>query len=92
MTPASRYTKQTIIYYGEQNRLAFNIYNRKPYTPKGDEKVMLITKGVEYRPDLVSQDFYGFPDNWWKIMEANNMFDIMDFKAGVTLLLPGLSL
>lgn len=92
MTPASRYRKQTIIYYGEQNFLTFDTYLRKPYVPVGNEKVMVISKGVEYRPDLVSQDFYGFPDNWWRILEANGMMDIYDFKAGKTIMLPNPSL
>jgi hypothetical protein len=43
---------------------------------------------MEYRPDLVSQDKYGLPDFWWKIMEVNGMKDIMDFKAGKTIVLP----
>lgn len=92
MTPGSRYRKQNIIYYGEQKFLTFDTYIRKPYVAKGDEKVMVITKGVEYRPDLVSQDFYGFPDNWWRIMEANSMMDILEFKAGITIILPDLTI
>jgi hypothetical protein len=92
VTPVSRYTKQVVIYYGENKLLAFNTYNRKVYVPKGDEKVMLVTKGVEYRPDLVSQDFYGFPDNWWRILEANGMIDVWQFKAGMTIMLPDLAI
>jgi hypothetical protein len=88
VTPASRYRKQSIIYYGEQKFMTFNTYLRQTYTPDGKENVMVITKGVEYRPDLVSQDVYGFPDNWWRILEANKMMDIMDFKSGRTILLP----
>lgn len=90
--PGSRYRKQAVIYYGEQNFLTFDTYIRRPYAAKGDEKVMVISKGVEYRPDLVSQDFYGFPENWWKILEANQMADIWEFRAGVTILLPNISL
>jgi hypothetical protein len=81
-----------VIYYGESKIMTFDTYLRKTYFPKGNEKVMLITKGVEYRPDLVSQDIYGFPDNWWNILEANKMMDIFEFKAGRTILLPDLSL
>lgn len=84
----SRYLKQNVVYYGEQKILTFDIYVRQSYKKKGDEKVMLITKGVEYRPDLVSFDVYGFPDNWWIIMEANGIHDVFDFKAGRTIILP----
>lgn len=88
VTPASRYRKQTVIYYGEKRFLTFDTYIRKPYVASGKEKVMVITKGIEYRPDLVSYDVYGFPDNWWRILEANSMKDIWEFKAGRTIMLP----
>lgn len=84
----SRYKYQNPIYYGENRILTFDTYNRKKYVPTGDEKVMLITKGIEYRPDLVAYDVYGVPDGWWKILEANNMKDVFEFKAGITILIP----
>ena len=85
----SRYLNSTVFYYGDQNFVTFETYKRKAYNPTGLEQVMLISKGVEYRPDLVSYDVYGFSDAWWKILEANNMKDIYDFKAGLTIILPG---
>jgi hypothetical protein len=51
---------------------------------------MVITPGVEYRPDLVSYDKYGTPNSWWMILEANGMKDIWDFKSGKTIMLPNL--
>ncbi len=84
----SRYRSQESIYYGENRILTFDIYKRKNYVSNGQEKIMLVTKGVEYRPDLVSYDIYGTPDLWWKILEANNIKDIYDFKAGKTIILP----
>jgi hypothetical protein len=92
MSPVSRYRNQNVIYYGEQKFLTFDTYLRTPYVASGDEKVMVISKGVEFRPDLVSQSYYGFPDNWWRIMEANGMSDIIEFRAGRTILLPKISL
>ena len=84
----SRYETNRVIYYGEQRFLTFETYIRQEYVPSGTEQVMVITKGVEYRPDLVSFDYYGYPDNWWRILEVNGMKDIWDFKAGVTITLP----
>ena len=84
----SRYLNQNVIYYGEQKYITFDTYIRKPYQNDGNEKVMVITKGVEYRPDLVSFDVYGFPDAWWKILEANSMNDVFDFVAGKTIMIP----
>ena len=89
VSSSSRYTNQTVIYYGPNNVITFETYKRTPYVITGQEKVMLITKGVEYRPDLVSYDFYGYTDAWWNILEANGMYDIYDFKAGKTIILPG---
>lgn len=84
----SRYINQPVIYYGEKRLLAFELYNRRPYKKTGKEKVTMITMGFEYRPDLVSYDYYGYPDNWWLIMQANRIYDIIDFKAGRTIFLP----
>lgn len=90
VTGSSRYATRKVIYYGEQKFITFDTYIRTPYEPNGKEKIMVINKGVEYRPDLVSFDFYGSVDYWWKIMEANGIKDIYDFKAGRTILLPNL--
>ena len=85
----SRYREnQNVIYYGEQRFITYDLYIKSGYKKSGNEKVMLISKGVEYRPDLVSFDFYGFPDNWWRILEVNGIMDIFDFKSGKTIFLP----
>jgi hypothetical protein len=87
----SRYREnQNIIYYGEQRFITYDLYIRKGYTKSGNEQSMVITKGIEYRPDLLSFDFYGFPDHWWKILEANGMKDVFEFKTGKTIFLPAL--
>jgi hypothetical protein len=90
VTGSSRYATRKVIYYSEHKFITFDTYIRTKYKPDGKEKVMVINKGVEFRPDLVSFDFYGSVDYWWKIMEANNIKDIYDFKAGRTILLPHL--
>ena len=88
VSAGSRYVKGRIVYYGEQKFLTFETYVRVPYEEQGTESIMVINKGVEYRPDLVSYEHYGHVDNWWKILEANKMKDIWDFKAGTTIILP----
>jgi hypothetical protein len=84
----SRYIQQNIVYYGENKFLTFDLYIRKRYRPTGKEKVMVITKGAEYRPDLVAFDVYGSSNYWWSILEANNMSDIYQFVSGKTIILP----
>jgi len=91
ISAGSRYAKSKAIYYGEQKTLTFETYLKTEYIPTGKENITIISKGVEYRPDLVSYDYYGHVDNWWKIMEANGMKDIWDFKAGTTIILPDVS-
>ena len=87
-TPLSRYLSSSVILYGEKRKMTIETYKKVKFTAEGDEKTMLITKGVEYRPDLVAFDIYGIPDVWWQILEANNIFDVFDFKAGLTIILP----
>lgn len=88
VSPTSRYITQNVVYYGENRLITFDTYLRRPYEPQGDENVMVITKGVEYRPDLVSFDVYGYPDAWWRILEANSMKDVFEFVAGKTIMIP----
>ena len=84
----SRYNQSAIIYYGDQRFITFETYKRKQYKPSAGDKFYVITKGTEYRPDLVSNRAYGTVGYWWKIMEVNNIFDIYDFKAGTTIVIP----
>lgn len=84
----SRYLNQRVIYYSDKKFITFETYIRKAYKPTGKEKVMVITKGVEFRPDLVAYDVYKTQNLWWKIMEANKIYDVFDFVAGRTIILP----
>jgi hypothetical protein len=89
VTPTSRYAESEIIYYGENNLMTFKIYKRKVIGSNSEDKFTVIPAGLEYRPDLMSQRIYGVVDFWWKIMEANGIHDIFDFKAGRNIRLPG---
>lgn len=84
----SRYRNSKVIYWSDRNLITFNTYVREPYVPTGKERIMVIKASVEYRPDLVSYDIYRFSDAWWRILEANGMKDIWEFKAGRTIILP----
>ena len=86
---SSRYAKSAVIYYGDNQYMTFATYKRNSLTPLGKDKHSIIPPGMEYRPDKVSQMAYGSPNLWYKIMEANNIFDIMDFKAGRNIIIPG---
>lgn len=88
VTSVSRYAKSRVVYYSEQRLMTFEVYKRRKFVPSKGDQVTVITPGMEYRPDLLSTDKYGLPDFWWKIMEANNIKDVAEFKAGRTIVLP----
>lgn len=90
--PMSRYIESEPIYYviGQRKILTFKTYKKNiSNIPTANDMYMVISPGHEYRPDLVSQKMYGRPHFWWKIMEANDIKDIMDFRAGRNIRLPG---
>ena len=88
---SSRYAsnKSQLIYYGTNKYLTFTTYVRTPYVPSSSDKHAVVPAGMEYRPDLISEQAYSTPDYWWRIMEANNMFDVMDLKTGTNIIIPG---
>lgn len=87
----SRYNNSTVVYYhiGTIKKLTYTTYKKQiPTTASDSDMYMVIPAGMEYRPDLVSQNVYNTPDFWWKIMEANSIKDIFDFKVGTNLRIP----
>jgi len=84
----SRYADMPVIYYTENKILTFPIYKKEKEKIKPGDKYYIVTSGTEYRPDLVSHTAYGTVDLWWKIMEANNIKDVFDFKAGLNIKIP----
>lgn len=85
---SSRYADTPVIYYTENKLLTFTTYKKTQITTSQKDKFYVITPGTEYRPDLVSQTAYGTVDFWWKIMEANEIKDIFEFKAGLNIRIP----
>ena len=88
VSTGSRYVNSTVYYYGDDKKLTFETYKREEFIPSSNDQFILLTKGMEYRPDYVSQIAYGMPDFWWQIMQSNNIFDVFDFKAGRTIRVP----
>lgn len=83
----SRYIDSTVIAYGQDRKVTFTTYKRIDKTSQFD-KFLVIPEGYAYRPDLVSNRVFGYPDSWWLIMEVNNIYDIKDFVAGKTIRIP----
>jgi hypothetical protein len=92
VTITSRYYNSEVIYYTDKKFLTFNTYKKNKYPQSQQDRFMVIEKGYEYRPDLVSEQAYNLPDFWWKILEANDMKDIYEFKSGTNIRIPAISL
>lgn len=88
VSASSRYATATVMYYTERKLLTFSTYKKQNIPLSKNDKYTVITAGTEYRPDLMSQTAYGTPDFWWKIMEANGIKDVFEFKAGLNIRLP----
>lgn len=89
--PTSRYINSQLIHYTENKNLTFETYKakNKSFYRKSTGQYMEITPNVEFRPDLLSYELFGTPDLWWRIMEENNMKDILEFKVGRNIKVPG---
>lgn len=88
VSDTSRYNNSRVLYYSDENIITFETYKKNKYVISANDKVSVIPLSMQYRPDLVSIERYGTVDFWWKIMEVNNISDILDFKAGKTIVLP----
>ena len=86
---SSRYAETPVVYYTENKLITFITYKKNQPNFGKKDKYYVVTAGTEYRPDLVSQNAYGTVDLWWKILEANDIKDIFDFKAGLNIRIPG---
>jgi len=84
----SRYVGAAVLLYGEDRLLTFESYKRKDVAFQDDDLLGTVSPGQEYRPDLTALDAYGTSDLWWKIMEANNINDVYDYKAGINIRIP----
>ena len=84
----SRYAGSKIIHYGNNSVLTFSTYKKINYPISSADKFAVIAPGMEFRPDKVSLQTYGTVDYWWRILEANNMHDILEFRTGVNIRLP----
>lgn len=88
VSATSRYSSSRVLKYSDQKITTFETYKRRPFKMTSGDQLAVISAGMEYRPDLMSMERYGTTDFWWKIMEANKFKDVLDFKAGKTIILP----
>lgn len=89
--PSSRYYRSRVIYYTDRRLITYETYKRKATALQinDQDQWMTITPDMEYRPDKASYAVYSTPDFWWRLMEVNGIKDVMDFKAGRNIRIPG---
>ena len=88
-SPNSRYLDSIVYYYGDQNKITYETYKRKDIEETSNDRYAILESKYQWRPDRFAADVYGNKNLWWKIMEANNIYDIHDFKTGVQIRIPG---
>lgn len=88
VTATSRYASSEIIYYGDNRLITFKIYKLGSYQTNPNDLYSIVPPGWEYRPDKASMEVYNTPDFWWRILEANGIKDVYDFKAGINIRIP----
>ena len=86
--PSSRYASSVVIFYGEDGIITFNTYKKQQLAENADDQFALVLPGEEFRPDKTSRRAYGTTDFWWRILEANNIKDVFDYKAGLNIRIP----
>lgn len=88
---SSRYKNSDVIYYNtvKSTYITFEIYKKTETPVASSDTFTVLDHQFTYRPDLLAHKVYGDPRLWWKIMEANNIKDILDFKAGINIRIPG---
>ena len=84
----SRYAQSKVVYYGDKNLITFKTYKKQVILSDTEDQFTVVPPGMDFRPDRMSSDAYGLPDFWWKILEANNLKDIYEFRAGLNIRLP----
>jgi hypothetical protein len=84
----SRYINSKVLLYSDKKFTTFETYKRKPVAESPDDRYSVITAGEEFRPDKTSLRAYNTPDFWWRIMEANNISDIFNYKSGLNIRIP----
>ncbi len=62
-------TVATILHSNKFDTLLANIQTAYKYD------VAYIPAGLKQRPDLIANDYYGSPANWWLILFVNNIKD-----------------
>ena len=85
---ASRYATTNIMLFksgGTQVRIP------QPWiVPKmdGNGRSFVVTTRTQFKPERIAHMVYGDSTKWWIIMRANNLIDVEQLRAGMTINIP----
>lgn len=68
-------------------------YNHRPIPPHRDDQPFTITAKYQYRPDKLSDDYYGTAAYWWvfAVRNRNVLNDpVWDMEIGTEIIVPSL--
>lgn len=87
---AERYAGKVLLTDIQGQRIQFI---QKRWFPKAtaEDPVIVIDSKYEYRPDIISVDYYNSPLYAWAILAANGMRSIWQLQNGVRIKIPNLA-
>lgn len=91
MSTNSNYSASSPYYNTSLFGKFLDVISYRSFPKYADDKVFMINKIYENRPDLLASDLYGNPGLWWVFAERNpNVIEdpAGDFIAGVWIQLP----
>ena len=65
-------------------------YNQVEIPETSEDQYHVVTESEVNRLDLISNKFYGTPNNWWMIAIANNFIDPFVVNEGAMIRIPSL--
>jgi nucleoid-associated protein YgaU len=71
----SRYHDGEIGVHRQPDGTEVRYAKRRLLPPLDDSETQAHTVGAGERPDLLAQQFYGDPSQWWRIADANPVLD-----------------
>lgn len=75
-----------------KGELSIRMMRLRDLTFNDDDSVIHVVQPMEeYRPDLISYQYFGTPDYAWAILAANNLSVPFELNYGTKILIPSLA-
>lgn len=87
---SNRYEKKILITDPAGQHIQFIQKRWIPKASKDDQLVYIDTR-YQYRPDIISVDYYNTPLHAWAIMSANGIRSVFELEAGTYIKIPNIA-